>query len=414
MMKIEKVKVKFVTFLKHRSKIYRKASELVTLTQIAFMVYSPSGKPFMFPHPSMVTIDIRFLETILNFFQKESIKHSMRSYAGILYMMLPTDFRMLLRGKEIEHHDIENDMEMVQDVTYKPVSIAERNGKNNRNMVATGKISFVKDANHHIDVQGFNVYHKNRLIKPFWRVWSAAGSDGRGVIGILEANFIEPAHDKQAFEGTTSLSRLEARLIVIQKPNWSTKCHKISYAARCNIKNRVPSSCGPSNKNGVVLMVSKCLQPTEFKDFHKLRLLFTPHPQGERPSQHYGSIGMTSFASPAPVPSYVASGPQIAPYLRELDIMRNISNDVNPEGINSSNVGKHKTMGEMIGILMKSLQRERDIKQKLENQISITETAHLTRYKEEDLNMKNTLETSQGIQLIKEKTMEECKLEQNY
>lgn len=26
-------------------------------------------------------------------------------------------------------------------------------------------IGFVKDAVHHIDVQGFNVYHKNRLIK---------------------------------------------------------------------------------------------------------------------------------------------------------------------------------------------------------------------------------------------------------
>lgn len=28
-------------------------------------------------------------------------------------------------------------------------------------------IGFVKDAKHHIDVQGFNVYHKNRLIKVF-------------------------------------------------------------------------------------------------------------------------------------------------------------------------------------------------------------------------------------------------------
>lgn len=32
-------------------------------------------------------------------------------------------------------------------------------------MVAVVTIGFVKDAKHHIDVQGFNVYHKNRLIK---------------------------------------------------------------------------------------------------------------------------------------------------------------------------------------------------------------------------------------------------------
>lgn len=32
-------------------------------------------------------------------------------------------------------------------------------------MAAVVTIGFVKDAKHHIDVQGFNVYHKNRLIK---------------------------------------------------------------------------------------------------------------------------------------------------------------------------------------------------------------------------------------------------------
>lgn len=32
-------------------------------------------------------------------------------------------------------------------------------------MVAVVTIGFVKDAVYHIDVQGFNVYHKNRLIK---------------------------------------------------------------------------------------------------------------------------------------------------------------------------------------------------------------------------------------------------------
>lgn len=32
-------------------------------------------------------------------------------------------------------------------------------------MIATVTVGFVKDAKSHIDVQGFNVYHKNRLIK---------------------------------------------------------------------------------------------------------------------------------------------------------------------------------------------------------------------------------------------------------
>ncbi|XP_004298543.1 PREDICTED: uncharacterized protein LOC101292116 [Fragaria vesca subsp. vesca] len=163
-------------------------------------------------------------------------RHSLRSYAAILYLRLPIDFRIILRGKDVEHHNIVNDMMMSQKVTYRPQSTTTDGILKDANMAATVTIGFVKDAKYHIDVQGFNVYHKNRLIKPFWRLWNAAGSDGRGVIGLLEANFVEPAHDKQGFERTTILSRLEAKLVQMQKTYWSTNCHKIGYAARRNKK----------------------------------------------------------------------------------------------------------------------------------------------------------------------------------
>ncbi|XP_049394203.1 protein MICRORCHIDIA 7-like isoform X1 [Solanum stenotomum] len=162
-------------------------------------------------------------------------RHSLRSYTSILYLRVAPGFRIILRGKDVEHHNIVNDMMMTQEVTYRPMPGADGVPKDS-NMVATVKIGFVKDAKSHIDVQGFNVYHKNRLIKPFWRLWHAPGSDGRGVIGVLEANFVEPAHDKQGFERTTVLSRLEARLVQMQKTYWSTLCHKIGYAPRRNRK----------------------------------------------------------------------------------------------------------------------------------------------------------------------------------
>ncbi|KAK7848806.1 protein microrchidia 7 [Quercus suber] len=74
---------------------------------------------------------------------------------------------------------------------------------------------------------------------------------------VLEANFVEPAHDKQGFERTTVLARLESRLIQMQKNYWfvflashltitsftckadiflGTNCHRIGYAARRNKK----------------------------------------------------------------------------------------------------------------------------------------------------------------------------------
>ncbi|CAN8299521.1 unnamed protein product [Cochlearia groenlandica] len=192
-------------------------------------------------------------------------RHSLRSYASILYLRLPSNFRIILRGKVVEHHNLLNDMMMTEDITYRPVRSPELSPDQDVlimylslytlhsfffcllpfcwgfQLFAALKIGFVKDAHHHIDIQGFNVYHKNRLIKPFWRVWNAAGSDGRGVIGILEANFIQPAHNKQGFERTAVLAKLENRLITHQKNYWCSRCHEIGYAPRRKQKNHESS-----------------------------------------------------------------------------------------------------------------------------------------------------------------------------
>ncbi|KAF2944754.1 hypothetical protein DAI22_02g165800 [Oryza sativa Japonica Group] len=129
-------------------------------------------------------------------------RHSLQSYASILYLRVPSVFQMILRGKEIEHHNIIGDMMMKNHVIYKPVM-----------------------------TDGFP-----RDIDPFWRVWALPGIQGRGVIGVLEVNFVEPAHDKQDFERTNSLARLEARLNLMQKKYWSDNCHRIGYGG--NSANR--------------------------------------------------------------------------------------------------------------------------------------------------------------------------------
>ncbi|CAL8993629.1 unnamed protein product [Prunus brigantina] len=201
-------------------------------------------------------------------------RHSLRSYASILYLKLPYNFRIILRGKDVEHHNIVNDMMLTKEVTYRPLHLPEGIPKD-VNMIANVTLGFVKDARFHIDVQGFNVYHKNRLIKPFWRVWNAAGSDGRGVIGVLEANFVEPAHDKQGFERTIVLSRLEARLVAMQKDFWSKNCQIVGYAPRrrsSDFSEREPlasnqeksagtkQNCHGSSTGGVMKMSSKKLE----------------------------------------------------------------------------------------------------------------------------------------------------------
>ncbi|KAI3739801.1 hypothetical protein L2E82_30213 [Cichorium intybus] len=68
-------------------------------------------------------------------------------------------------------------------------------------------IGFIKEAPF-VNNHGFNVYHENRLILPFWPVLSFGSNRGRGVVGVLEANFMEPTQDKQDFEKTSLFQKL--------------------------------------------------------------------------------------------------------------------------------------------------------------------------------------------------------------
>ncbi|ESR34573.1 hypothetical protein CICLE_v10006530mg [Citrus x clementina] len=63
MKRIENEDGRLITFSKRRSGIYKKASELVTLTgsEIAILVFSQSGKPFSFGHPSIEAVANRFM-----------------------------------------------------------------------------------------------------------------------------------------------------------------------------------------------------------------------------------------------------------------------------------------------------------------------------------------------------------------
>lgn len=56
---------RLITFSKRRSGLYKKGSELCTLcgTQLAILIFSPSGKPFSFAHPNIEVIARRVLET---------------------------------------------------------------------------------------------------------------------------------------------------------------------------------------------------------------------------------------------------------------------------------------------------------------------------------------------------------------
>ncbi|EEE54777.1 protein MICRORCHIDIA 6 [Oryza sativa Japonica Group] len=150
------------------------------------------------------------------------LRYSLRAYTSVLYLHIPDNFRIVLRGHDVESHNVINDLMYPECVLYKPqiAGLAE--------LSAITTIGFVKGAPE-IDVQGFNVYHKNRLIAPFWKVANNSYGKGRGVVGILEANFIKPTHDKQDFEKSVLYQRLESRLKEMTYEYWDLHCHRIGY-----------------------------------------------------------------------------------------------------------------------------------------------------------------------------------------
>ncbi|GAV58332.1 HATPase_c_3 domain-containing protein [Cephalotus follicularis] len=163
--------------------------------------------------------------------------YSLRVYLSILYLRIPDSFRIVLRGHIVEHHNLANDLIHEEYILYKPHS-----GGSVEGMVIT-TIGFLKEAPY-VPFHGFNVYYKNRLILPFWQVVSYSDSRGRGVVGVLEANFVEPTHNKQDFERTSLFQKLEGRLKEMTWEYWDYHCGLIGYLPRK--KPRAPAALNQS------------------------------------------------------------------------------------------------------------------------------------------------------------------------
>ncbi|KAK8507895.1 hypothetical protein V6N13_140635 [Hibiscus sabdariffa] len=167
--------------------------------------------------------------------------HSLRVYLSILYLRIPETFRIVLRGEIVEHHNIADDLKYIEYILYKPQSSGSVEG------VVVSTIGFLKEAPQ-VNIHGFCVYHKNRLILPFWHVVNYINSRGRGVVGVLEANFIEPTHNKQDFERTSLFQKLETRLKEMTWEYWDFHCELIGYQIKK--KSRPPASHVSSHFTG--------------------------------------------------------------------------------------------------------------------------------------------------------------------
>ncbi|KAF3614593.1 hypothetical protein FXO38_35567 [Capsicum annuum] len=215
------------------------------------------------------------------------LRYSLRAYTSILYLKKFTNFSIILRGKPVEQYNIVDDLKLTKVITYRP----QLAGTSKEILVETS-LGFVKDTPS--PVCGFNIYHKNRLIRPFWKVTADGSSKGNGVIGVLEANFIEPAHDKQDFERSSLFFKLESRLKQMVMDYWKGHCHLIGLKPlEPHLLNLQRASFVPPQ----VQVANDQTPPTDFQTVTGL----AAHPRPHLNSAESGNIGRTNCnrASPA-------------------------------------------------------------------------------------------------------------------
>lgn len=91
---------------------------------------------------------------------------------------------------------------------------------------AHGLTAAVSSAEH---LYGIMLYHHNRLIKPYFRVGVQLqpNKDGLGVLGIMEADFLQPTHNKQDFDDTKGWRKLLSSLSEKLNKYWHEETAKI-------------------------------------------------------------------------------------------------------------------------------------------------------------------------------------------
>ncbi|RZC65757.1 hypothetical protein C5167_009445 [Papaver somniferum] len=179
--------------------------------------------------------EIGNLETIGQEYISNQLLYSLREYLSILYLRPHPVFRIILRGEVVKHHNIADDIKFHEFIRYKP---------------RIGPDSEVVEAPH-VNKHGFNVYHKNRLIKPFWRLelrlkqmtleyWDLYC----GIILSQQLNkkLLEEIHDKKSSE----MSRItEVDSPKVDSEGGLLQCHAISL---CTFSGKGETNCIATNQ----------------------------------------------------------------------------------------------------------------------------------------------------------------------
>lgn len=141
-------------------------------------------------------------------------EHSLRKYCSILY--LRPRMKIYIMDEKVRSRLIAKDLSKTELDTY------TMNGQ------PPLKITFgFNPTRGHTDSAndyGIIMYHKNRLIKPYEKVgYQKQGGAGQGVVGVVEADYLTPNHNKQNFNVDEKYHRVMNALAKKLNEYWDTK-----------------------------------------------------------------------------------------------------------------------------------------------------------------------------------------------
>ncbi|EMP31984.1 MORC family CW-type zinc finger protein 4 [Chelonia mydas] len=168
------------------------------------LIGAASGPPGSNPHKEGL-----FFQRILQAVDK--------AYCSILY--LKPRMQIILRQKKVKTQLISKSLANIEYDVYRPTSTNKR-----------VKITFgfnCKNNSHF----GIMMYHNNRLIKSYEKVGCQMKGDGMGVIGVIECNFLKPAHNKQDFEESKEYRRTITALGQKLNTYWKAKVAQMNLGS---------------------------------------------------------------------------------------------------------------------------------------------------------------------------------------
>ena len=82
--------------------------------------------------------------------------------------------------------------------------------------------------------EGMMLYHGNRLIYPFLKlgIQQQSNDKGRGVLGVIDCDFLQPTHNKQDFNDTKTFRLLKTKLAQSLKEFWYTRVESAPQARK--------------------------------------------------------------------------------------------------------------------------------------------------------------------------------------